>query len=96
MLYIHRFPNSHVLSSHQHTFSEVVECETKCSYLIGNLLVLNSLAILDFFFFPLGQTFRLLSETAPLGKPGLPETQETKMETARERDIYFYLEISIF
>lgn len=63
-------------------------CDMKCSYLNGNLLVLNSLTALDFFFF-LDQTFSLLPEIAPLGNQAFPEIQETEMETAGEREVNY-------
>lgn len=59
----------------------------QCSYLNGNFLVLNSLAILNFIF--LGSDLSPLPEIAALGNKAFPEIQESEMETARERGINY-------
>ena len=68
--------------------------EIKCSYLIGNLLVLNSLAVLDFFSCVRPSDF--YQKSFLWGNQAFPETQETEMETAREKEIIWTYRPQLF
>ena len=87
-------PSRCIVSSLQHTLFKVVESMRLRSYLSGNPLVLNSLAMLDFFSLIRPSDFQ--QKLLLWGNQTFPETQETEIETAGEREINYVYRSQFF